>query len=536
MRLIIIAFMVCLIALPIALADDNTISSSFDWRDCKGYDWMTTVKDQSTCGSCWAFAVAGVTEALQNIRNKNPNIDPDISEEYLVSDCYASGTCCGGSPSGAFKYIIENGISDEYCMPYGEYGCSCGNQCSSCGYPFICSNRICSLNRCKDWWNRLEWIDSYGKVPNDQGKIKAELMINGPLLAVFSMEGSFDADTYIYRCDEEIAPINHAVVIVGYDDIGGYWIVKNSWGDDWGADHDGYFKVGYGECFIEENVLYADVEVHNTGACEDIIRIQYAKHMEKYWKNTPDAVGFFSGFPQKFLIDFPDIELDNFYILSSQGKYENKEYEQGTIFAIYNNQLLISNLQSVKLKSDYDSPETTVQIEYKTAGYDYPIVYIYEWLPDWGLNVFDVKASFFFLTVVEPEASGGLAVLPCSPPYSFTVAPYKQSDYEAGNYITGLSDIIISAKDYKPSGNLVLEGGRIFYRIDGSQTEFGSPYGNEKNKFKIIGCCNIHTIPGTLWGWAAGPLGGSYSLILTSMLIVISTLVFSFGYLYRKVK
>ena len=66
--------------------------------------------------------------------------------------------------------------------------------------------------------------------------------------------GGFDAQG-VYRCTND-AGANHAVVITGYDDAGGYWIIKNSWGATWNGD--GYFKVGYGECDIESWVDYVD--------------------------------------------------------------------------------------------------------------------------------------------------------------------------------------------------------------------------------------------------------------------------------------
>jgi subtilisin-like proprotein convertase family protein len=79
----------------------------------------------------------------------------------------------------------------------------------------------------------------------------------GPLAAAIGVQsdvgGYWDGD--IYRCTND-SDTNHIVVIVGYDDAGGYWIVKNSWGASWNGD--GYFKVGYGECAIENYVYYAD--------------------------------------------------------------------------------------------------------------------------------------------------------------------------------------------------------------------------------------------------------------------------------------
>ena len=72
------------------------LPSSFDWRNYGGHNWMTSVKDQGGCGSCWAFSAVGVVEAVYNIGWNDPNLDLDLSEEYLVSDCLSNGTCCGG--------------------------------------------------------------------------------------------------------------------------------------------------------------------------------------------------------------------------------------------------------------------------------------------------------------------------------------------------------------------------------------------------------------------------------------------------------
>jgi hypothetical protein len=64
--------------------------------------------------------------------------------------------------------------------------------------------------------------------------------------------GYWDGD--IYRCAND-SGANHGVVIAGYNDADGYWIVKNSWGSTWNGD--GYFKVGYGECAVEQSAVYA---------------------------------------------------------------------------------------------------------------------------------------------------------------------------------------------------------------------------------------------------------------------------------------
>jgi len=67
--------------------------------------------------------------------------------------------------------------------------------------------------------------------------------------------GYWDGD--IYRCTDD-SGVNHGVVVAGYSDAGGYWIIKNSWGSSWpNPSAGGYFKVGYGECAVEQYAVYA---------------------------------------------------------------------------------------------------------------------------------------------------------------------------------------------------------------------------------------------------------------------------------------
>jgi len=210
---------------------------TFDWRKKDGKDWMTPVKDQGACGSCWAFSAVGIVEPQYNIFYDNPDFDPDLSEQYLVSDCCADcGDCGGGWLSTALEFIRYEGITDEACFPYIASDCPCSDRCS-------------------DWNNRL-WKINYtaGPLPDDVETIKKYLIKKGPLSVAMKYDGYWDKD--IYRCSDDYG-VNHAVVIVGYNDIGGYWIVKNSWGSNW--NDDGYFKVGYGECSIENYVYYANL-------------------------------------------------------------------------------------------------------------------------------------------------------------------------------------------------------------------------------------------------------------------------------------
>jgi len=240
----------------------GTPPSSFDWRSENGQNWMTFVKNQGSCGSCWAFSAVGIVEGTYNVDSGNPDLDLDLSEEYLVSDCYTMGSygnCCGGSHVDALEFVRDSGIPDEGCMPYvDQSSCTCGSSCdSNCAYRTggDCSDTTCS-DRCADWQDRAVTIDTVAPVPS--GQIKQYLVDRGPLAVAMgvgsSYGGGFDAQG-VYRCTND-SVVNHAVVIAGYSDAGGYWIVKNSWGATWNGD--GYFNVGYGECAIETWPYYVD--------------------------------------------------------------------------------------------------------------------------------------------------------------------------------------------------------------------------------------------------------------------------------------
>lgn len=234
------------------------VPASFDWRSHQGSNWLTPVRDQRECGSCWAFSAVAAVEAAYRIQNNNPNLNIDLSEQYLVSDCNPLGSCCGGDEYVALRYIRENGIPDEACMPYIDgVSCGCESSCTSdCAYNNglnVCSDSTCS-NRCGDWSSRLVKINAIDRVPSDPATIKQYLIRQGPLAAAYGLGstqfgGHWDGD--VYRCTND-NDANHAVLLVGYNDAGGYWIARNSWGT--GFQDQGYFKIGYGECFIERYV------------------------------------------------------------------------------------------------------------------------------------------------------------------------------------------------------------------------------------------------------------------------------------------
>lgn len=250
------------ISASIALAE---LPDYFDWRDVNGANYMTPVRNQGACGSCWAYSAVGAIEGQYNIYLDWPEYDIDLSEEYLVSDCFeawGSSDCYGGQNYQALDFIDSNGITDEACFPYVDADCIRLEWDCECTYG--CSNATCS-DKCADWEDRLWEIDGKEKIEtiND---IKNYIYYVGPLSVAYNADpsdGAFNEDD-IYVCWEDGYVPSHAVVITGYNATEQYWICKNSYGDDSGPEGTGYFKIGFGECLIENyayGVILSDVTI-----------------------------------------------------------------------------------------------------------------------------------------------------------------------------------------------------------------------------------------------------------------------------------
>jgi len=232
----------------------SNLISEFSWKDYNDKDWTSSAKNQGPCGSCWAFAAVSCLESIINIAWDDPNLDVDLSEQYILSCLSRSGSCSGGNSYTAFKYIERNGTSGNDCngIPLEECLFYQADDSVSCNEKSI------------DWNQNLVPITNYGywrpNFPEDIDAIKTDLINRGPLVTYFLATGSFSQwggshhspnDYYPY---EQGDGANHAVIIVGFKDDpsienGGYWICKNSWGTNWG--YDGFFNIEYGSLNID---------------------------------------------------------------------------------------------------------------------------------------------------------------------------------------------------------------------------------------------------------------------------------------------
>jgi putative hemolysin len=248
---------------------------SFDWRTHSGFDWMTPVKNQSQCGSCWAFSAVGTTEAAYNIYQDAPNLDIDLSEEWVNADCNSAGSsgCCGGFHDRALEAIRDRGVPDEECLAYdvATYNTStcscypnppCTGTCPNGGGTDECSLSFCD-DACVDSSSRLVDIREYhGAGANDIALMKQNLIEHGPLSVSLDFDCVTGGDN-ICRCNcDGDCGSNHCVIITGYDDTmgDGVWIIKNSWGAGDGPFNDGYRFIPYGDCLIEAEPYWVEVD------------------------------------------------------------------------------------------------------------------------------------------------------------------------------------------------------------------------------------------------------------------------------------
>lgn len=206
------------------------LPASFDWRSQNGYNWVTSVKDQGNCGSCWAFGTVAQLESLMQIYFSNPNLNPDLSEQFIVSCDTSDYGCDGGYMNRVYNFIRSTGTPDESCFPYQA------------------ADRPCS-ERCADWASRVHKIASWSWVCQSRlnnTTIKNAVYSNGPVTCTFDVYNDFFS--YSSGCYKHVTGAyagGHAVLIVGWT-TDSCWIVKNSWGKNWGEQ--GFFKIKFSNC------------------------------------------------------------------------------------------------------------------------------------------------------------------------------------------------------------------------------------------------------------------------------------------------
>ncbi len=240
---------------PAVLED---VPSSFSWLNYSGADWTTPARDQGGCGSCWAFGAMSALESRINIAWNAPDLDVDLSEQYILSCLPLAGSCNGGNSFSAYRLIILDGPTGNNCNGIITENC----------LPYQADDTVACSDKSPDWRSHLLPLATCGcwnpHYPDDIDAIKSQIVNDGPVVTYFEATSDFmnwggthhsPTDYYPYA---PATGSNHAVAIVGYKDDplignGGYWIVKNSWGTWWG--YDGFFNIEYGSLNIDSTQI-----------------------------------------------------------------------------------------------------------------------------------------------------------------------------------------------------------------------------------------------------------------------------------------
>ncbi|WJZ83254.1 hypothetical protein VitviT2T_002952 [Vitis vinifera] len=233
----------------------NDLPEDFDWRD---HGAVTAVKNQGSCGSCWSFSTTGALEGANFLATGNL---VSLSEQQLVEcdhecDPEEMGSCDSGCNGGlmntAFEYTLKaGGLMKEEDYPYT------GTDRGSCKFD---KTKIAAS------------VSNFSVISLDEDQIAANLVKNGPLAVAIN---AVFMQTYVggvscpYICSKRL---DHGVLLVGYGSAGyapirmkdkPYWIIKNSWGENWGEN--GFYKIcrGRNVCGVDSMVSTV-AAVHTT--------------------------------------------------------------------------------------------------------------------------------------------------------------------------------------------------------------------------------------------------------------------------------
>lgn len=205
----------------------SNLPSKLDWRNKGGRNWVSPILDQGNCGSCVAFAAVGVLETQYKISSLLPNFNIKLSPQHLFS-CGGGYCDYGWYPDAAASFIQKQGVPDEACAPYIS---------GATGEDIACRAS------CVDSSQRAVKISGYTaptRGTDDVELVKAALQ-RGPVVTTLSVYADFMAyggGVYKHTKGEYLG--GHAISIIGYDDEKRAYIIRNSWGKEWGEDGFGY--------------------------------------------------------------------------------------------------------------------------------------------------------------------------------------------------------------------------------------------------------------------------------------------------------
>jgi C1A family cysteine protease len=210
-----------------------TLPSKFDWRTIEG--GLSPVQNQGSCGSCYLFSATATVEDLLWIAGNKK----ELSQQAVLS-CNDSGNGCMGGFFNILDFYLDPGSVTAEQFPY-----------------------VAKKVKCKEGLEFGEKIKSWSYIGSKNTKptveqMKRAIFVHGPISVDVAVDSKFQAYKSGVYSTCNARRLNHMVNLVGWDDEGGYWIMRNSWGASWG-EH-GFMRIKYGCDKIGDTAAFAILE------------------------------------------------------------------------------------------------------------------------------------------------------------------------------------------------------------------------------------------------------------------------------------
>lgn len=245
------------------LGENVTIPASLNWAALANGKYVTPIKNQGTCGSCWAFSgisalesrvaialdVQAVPLSVEQVLGCSSALD-HVRARYDSSMFSSSEGCAGGMPFLTYEYlsrVAPHGVACESSYPYVMATSSSSASTEDDGDSQCRS--VPSAEVAVSWTAN---VSDYRVVRPNSEEALLRALLSGPVSANMDASGAgfrhygggvYDASD----CLSDGKEVNHAVVIVGFGETSDgetYWVLRNTWGTMWGED--GYMRVRRG--------------------------------------------------------------------------------------------------------------------------------------------------------------------------------------------------------------------------------------------------------------------------------------------------